>query len=196
MGEKEKLRQKPVFAQKGNQIITQCVLLQKEEFIMKKLLKKVAGFGMAAVMALSMSAMAFAAQAPGYVTFFKSGSATEVSMTQKAIAGYSSKVEVGDNYVYTVKLQSFTMTKMGFTGTGYMTGIELDDEAVDVGITATVSSDNKTLVVTVPSDLVVDGNSEPYAASISATITFLGIPMSMPSSVNLAITDSQLTYSE
>lgn len=162
---------------------------------MKSLFKKVAGFGMAAVMALSMSAMAFAAQAPGYVTFFKSGSATEVSMTQKAIAGYTSKTAVGDNYVYNVNLQSFTMTKMGFTGTGYMTGIELDDEAVDAGITATVSSDNSTLVVTVPSDLVVDGNSEPYAASISARITFLGIPMSMPSSVNLAITDSQLTYS-
>lgn len=163
---------------------------------MKSLFKKVAGFGMAAVMALSMSAMAFAAQAPGYVTFFKSGSATEVSMTQKAIAGYSSKVEVGDNYVYTANLQSFTMTKMEMTGTGYMTGIDLGSEAEAAGITATVSSDNKTLVVTVPSELVEDGNSEPYAAQISAKIKFIGISMSMPSSVNLAITDSQLTYSE
>lgn len=183
------------FCPKGRQIITMC-LLQKEEFIMKNLFKKVAGFGMAAVMALSMSAMAFAAQAPGYVTFFKSGSATEVSMTQKVIAGYSSKVEVGDNYVYTVNLQSFSMKKMGLTGTGYMTGIELGSAAKADGITATVSSDNKTLVVTVPSYLVEDGNSEPYAAHISAKIKFIGIPMSMPSSVNLAITDSQLTYSE
>ncbi|MEA5085162.1 hypothetical protein SDC9_161237 [bioreactor metagenome] len=159
---------------------------------MKSLFKKATGFGMAAIMALSMSAMAFAAQAPGYVTFFKSGSATEVSMTQKAIASYSSKVEIGDNYVYTVNLQSFTMTKMGFTGTGYMTGIDMESDE----ITAVVSGDNKTLVVTVPSELVVDGNSEPFAASITAKITFLGIPMSMPSSVNLAITDSQLTYSE
>lgn len=159
---------------------------------MKSLFKKATGFGMAAIMALSMSAMAFAAQAPGYVTFFKSGSVTEVSMTQKAIAGYSSKAEIGDNYVYTVNLQSFTMTKMGFTGTGYMTGIDMESDE----ITAVVSGDNKTLVVTVPSELVVDGNSEPFAASITAKITFLGIPMSMPSSVNLAITDSQLTYSE
>ena len=163
---------------------------------MKNLFKKVAGFGMAAVMALSMSAMAFAAQAPGYVTFFKSGSATEVSMTQKAIAGYSSKVEVGDNYVYSAKLQSFSMTKMGISGTGYMTGITLGSEAEASGITAVVSSDYNTLTVSVPSYLVEDGNSDVYAASISAKISFLGIPMTMPSSVNIAITDSQLTYAE
>lgn len=163
---------------------------------MKRTLKKLAGLGMAAVMALSMSAMAFAAQAPGYVTFFKSGSATEVSMTQKTIAGYASKAEVNDDYVYTINLQSFTMTKMGIKGTGYMTGIDLGSEAMANGLTATVSSDHSTLTVTVPSDLVEDGNSEPYSASVTSKISFLGIPITMPSSVNIAITDSQLTYSE
>ncbi|WP_304508103.1 hypothetical protein [Anaerotignum sp.] len=162
---------------------------------MRNLFKKFAGLGMAAVMALSMSVMAFAQDAPGYVTFFKSGSSTEVSMTQNVIAGYSSKAQVGDRYIYTMDLQSFEMTKMGISGEGQMTGITLGDAAKNANITATVSDDYSTLVVSVPVDLVVNGNSPKYEATVEAEVEiFLGITFDMPSSVNLAITDSQLTY--
>ncbi|MGE4214220.1 MAG: hypothetical protein AB7E42_05530 [Anaerotignaceae bacterium] len=169
---------------------------------MKKFMKKVAGLGMAAVMALSMSAMAFAQDAPGYVTFFKSGSATEVSMTQNTIGSYASKVQVVDgedvNYVYTINLQSFTMTKMGISGEGQMTGIVLGSAAQADGITAVLADDLQTLVVTVPADLVdSNGNSATYAAEAQAEVElFWGITFDMPSSINLAITNSQLTYSE
>lgn len=164
---------------------------------MKNLFKKMAGFGMAAVMALSMSVVAFAQSAPGYVTFFKSGSSTEVSMTQNVIGSYSSKTQVGNNYVYTINLQSFEMTKMGISGEGYMTGITLGSDAAEAGITATVSADKNTLVVSVPTNLVVNGNSPKYVATVDAVVElFWGIEFDMPSTVNLAITDSQLTYSE
>lgn len=164
---------------------------------MKNVLKKLAGFGMAAVMVLSMGVVAFAQNAPGYVTFFKSGSSSEVSMTQKAIAGYPSKVQLGGNYVYTMNLQSFETTKMGISGEGQMTGITLGTAAQAAGITAVVSNNNNTLVVTVPTDLVANGNSAAYAATVDAEVKiFWGITFDMPSSVNLAITNSQLTYSE
>ncbi len=161
-------------------------------------LKKIVGFGMATMMALSMGVVAFAEDAPGYVTFFKSSATNNqgaISMTQNAIEGYDSKVQVGDNYVYTIDLQSFSMTYMGFTGTGYMTGIDLGSAADDAGITADVSDDYSTLLVTVPVDCVdEDGNSALYSAEVSSEITFMGSTMTMPSSVKLAITDSELTY--
>lgn len=164
---------------------------------MRNLLKKFAGLGMAAVMALSMSVMAFAQEAPGYVTFFKSGSSTEVSMTQNVIGSYSSKEQVGNKYVYTINLQSFEMTKMGVSGEGHMTGISLGSAAEAAGITATISGDEETLVVSVPTNLVVNGNSPKYEATVNAIVElFWGIEFEMPSEVNLAITDSQLTYSE
>lgn len=164
---------------------------------MRNLLKKITGLGMATMMALSMGVVAFAQEAPGYVTFFKSGSSTAVSMTQKALADYSSKVQVGDNYVYTINLQTFEMTKMGVSGEGYMTGITLGSTAKNAGITASVTNGGDTLIVSVPTNLVINGNSAKYDAKIEAEVELLwGIKFDMPSSVNLAITDSQLTYSE
>lgn len=165
---------------------------------MKNVLKKIVGFGMATMMALSMGVVAFAQDAPGYVTFFKSSASSNqgaVSMTQNTIAGYDSKVQIGNDYVYTIDLQPFTMTRLGITGTGYMTSIDLGSAAEADGITAVVSGNHETLVVTVPVACVDDdGNSALYPASISSRITFAGIPMTMPSSVKLAITDSELTY--
>ncbi|WP_312044046.1 hypothetical protein [Anaerotignum sp.] len=164
---------------------------------MRNLLKKIVGLSMATMMALSMGVVAFAQDAPGYVTFFKSGSSTVVSMTQKAIGGYSNKVRIGDNYVYTINLQTFEMTKMGLSGEGYMTGITLGSEAKNAGITASVTNGGDTLIVSVPTNLVINGNSAKYDAKIEAEVELLwGIKFDMPSSVNLAITDSQLTYSE
>ncbi len=164
---------------------------------MKNVLKRLTGFALAAIMVVGMNAMAFAQTAPGYVTFFKEGSTSAVSMTQNVIESYASKVQVGDNYVYTINLQSFEMTKMGISGEGTMTGIALGAAALNAGVTASLTNGGDTLVVSVPTSLVVNGNSPAFAADVEATVEiFWGIEFDMPSAVNLAITDTELTYSE
>lgn len=118
-------------------------------------------------------------------------------MIQNMIGGYSSKVQVADNYVYTINLQSIEVrSDTGHLLEAYINDIDLGSSAINLSVTVRISDDLCTLVVSVPIDLVRNGISPIFDVRVKLVAeSFPGISFDVPSSFKIGITSSELVCS-
>lgn len=164
-------------------------------------LKKLVSLALGAAMALSMNVFAFASDfvsGSTYVAFYKDGSTTDVSMSQKSVDGAATLIsQTSTDFTIRVPIVEFTHTQVFITGKGYLKTYEGSQGTFNTVITGTNASGYETgyIDITLPISMydAVD-TSEKEDGTVTPEVKIIGIPISMPGDVDLYLTSSYVSY--